>query len=71
VANGEGVLGVSVDSSEFFLLLFEEIESELVLLLGTIGEAVLRDVVGEGGSKSFILVADFVFDTNERGSVAE
>jgi hypothetical protein len=71
VANGEGVTGISIDLSKGLLLLGEELESELVLLLGAIRETEVGDVFSEGRSESIVVVADLVFDTNEGSSVAE
>lgn len=71
MANGEGVLGISIDLSKGLFLLGEELESELVLLLGAIRETEVGDVFSEGRSEGIVVVADLVFDTNEGSSVAE
>ena len=71
VADGESVLGVSVDLSESLVLGGKELESVFVLLLGGVRELVLSDVLHESRLKSAELIADLVLDTNERGGVAK
>jgi len=60
VSNGEGVVWVRVDLLVLLLLLVEDSKSELVLLGGTVGDSVHRDVLDEsllnwGGDDSGVL----------------
>jgi hypothetical protein len=47
VSNGEGVLWVGIDLLVLSILLGEDVQSELVLLLGSVGDSVFREVLDE------------------------
>lgn len=70
VANGEGVLWVGVDLGVLSSLDIEDLFSEVVLFLGSIGDTVLGDVLEESVGGLNLFLADF-FETKGEGSFAE
>ena len=71
VSNGEGVSLLGVDLLDLLVLLGEELHSEGVLLLGSIGLSEGSDVLVEGGLDTDLLLAVMVLDSEESSGFAK